>query len=359
MIRALSKLKGGIGAAAKAAAANLIGKRYPLTVTFIPTYRCNHECDYCDIWRLREGEMGTDEAVGMIDQFAAMGTRSFIFNGGEPLLRDDLGTLIGRCKRRGILTTVFSNGSLVARNLERIKDADALVISLDGPPDIHNRHRMECSYEDAVEGILAARGAGVNVWTNTVITKHNLEYLGQMVDEARGLGVGMMFEPVIHYPHSSNSYHISSLVSGHRAYSDTIRMLKTLKRRGAPILNSKEYLDYIMLPVWSLNRRRCWAGKLYCAVTPTGGVAPCYPAFISEKWPNGLEMGFKKAFREISFFGCGGCYSGHAETDFLYSFHMGAALNHFRSSALSKNKFSAATQKRGARKRRLKTVNRG
>lgn len=320
-----------LGFISRVALAHLLGKRYPLSVTFISTYRCNFTCDYCDVWRFREKEMSTREAFKMIDEFADMGMKRLSFNGGEPLLRHDIGELIGYSKSRGVFTTMFSNGSLVEANVDKLKGLDILVISLDGPKNVHEGHRMKNTYEKVVAGIKTAKKSGINVWTNTVITKDTASHIIPLVEEAENLGVRMMFQPVLHYSHSSGSSAIRSLSSTDRAYAGLIARLKELKRNGAPIMHSEEYLDYIKVPDWSINKRKCWAARLYCAVTPNGDVAPCYPLFNSREWPSGLTLGFKRAFLDIGKFTCSGCYCALVESDFLYSFRLKAVLNLLKS----------------------------
>lgn len=327
----MSKIIENAGFVSRIAAANLLGKRYPLSVTFISTYRCNFTCDYCDVWRFKENEMTTNEVVSMIDEFKSLGMKRFSFNGGEPLLRDDLGELISHCRKLGVFTTMFSNGSLVAKNTGKLKDLDILVISLDGPAEVHDRQRMANTHARVIEGIKAAKAAGITVWTNTVITRDNLDCLPDLVEDAGTLGVKMIFQPVLNYSHSSEKNRITGLSSEGRKYRDAIDRLKRLKKKGAPIVHSIEYLDYIKVPVWAVNKRKCWAARLYCAVTPTGDVAPCYPIFNSRKWPNGLEKGFGSAFMELDRFSCNGCYCALVESDFLYSFRIGAVLNLLRS----------------------------
>lgn len=320
-----------IGFVKKVLGSRLLGKKYPLSVTFISTYRCNFTCEYCDVWRLREKEMSTAEALSMIDEFAALGMRRFSINGGEALLRDDIGELIGQSKSRGVFTTMFSNGSLVEKNVEKLKGLDILTISLDGPKEVHDRQRMYGTHEKVIAGIKAAKRAGIKVWTNTVITKDNLDYLPGLVEEAKALGVKMVFQPVLHYSHSSEKNRIEDIASSGLEYKEALSKLKELKKNGAPIVHSLEYLDYIEVPVWSVNKRRCYAGELYCAVTPSGEVAPCYPIFNSKSWPSGLKLGFGRAFKEIGRFSCNGCYCALVESDFLYSFKIGPVLNLLRS----------------------------
>ncbi len=319
------------GFAARVVSAHLLGMRFPLSVTYISTYRCNFTCRYCDVWRFKSRELTTKEAVTMIEEFAAMGTRRFSFNGGEPLLRKDIGELVGLSKAKGMVTTMFTNGALVSERIESIKDLDVLVVSLDGPPAVHDGQRMEGSHAKVIEGIRAAKEAGLNVWTNTVVTRHNADCVDYLVDTARELGVRMIFQPVLQYSHSSGASDINGLKPGGNQYAAFIKKLKEHKKKGAPIVHSYEYLDHVTVPDWSTNRRKCWAGRLYCAVTPSGEVAPCYPIFNSRRWPSGPELGYKRAFRMLDSFTCSGCYCALVESDFLYSFHFRAALNLLRS----------------------------
>lgn len=303
-----------------------MGRRYPLSVEFITTYRCNFTCEYCDIWRLRSADLPTADALGMIDEFSSIGMRNICFTGGEPLMRNDLGELISHAGGRGIRTTVFTNGSLVRENVRTLKGVGTLVVSLDGPPDVHDRLRMEGTYGEVVAGIRAARRAGLKVIINTVLTSENLDHLPWLVDEGERLGVGMTFQPVLHYPFSSIAPRIGAITPERSSYSEAIRKLKSFKRKKGHVVNSSEYLGHISAPDWERNGRKCLAGKLYCAVTPAGEVAPCFTLSYSSNWPSGLELGFGRAFDEIKDFGCNGCYSSVAESDFFYSLRPGPLI---------------------------------
>ncbi|MBW7956605.1 MAG: radical SAM protein [Deltaproteobacteria bacterium] len=322
----MNNSRGKIRAVARAAAARLSGRRVPLSVAFITTYRCNFTCEYCDIWRLREEDLSTRDALGMIDEFSSMGMQSLSFTGGEPLMRDDLGELISHASGRGVNTVVFTNGSLVEKSIRSLRGLTTLVVSLDGPPGVHDRLRMEGTYGDVVAGIRAARRAGLRVLTNTVLTRENLDHIPWIVDEAARLGVGMMFQPVLPYPFSSIEARIGAIAPKAPAYAEALRKLRELKRKKRHIVNSSEYLSHISIPAWERNSRKCLAGRLYCAVTPAGEVAPCYTVFGSRNWPSGLDLGFGSAFREIGDFSCNGCYSSLAESDFLYSLRPGPLL---------------------------------
>lgn len=320
-------IKENLAFAAKVLKANLSGARYPLSVTYITTYRCNYSCSYCDVWRMKEREMTAPEAFSMIDEFSSLGMRRLSFNGGEPLTRPDIGDMVDYSRKKGVFTTMFSNGSLVKRNIKKIQNLDVLAVSLDGTKEVHERQRKGSVYEEVIEGIRAAKEAGINVWTNTVITKDTASCIDALAGVCSGLGVKMIFQPVLLYAHSSAKEEIEPLKAELAQYRKVVERVKKLKREGAPIMHSEEYLDHIMTPVWSLNRRKCWAGRLYCAVTPSGRVAPCYPLFNSGTWPSGVESGFGKAFDSLGRFSCTGCYCALVESDFLYSLKPGPVLN--------------------------------
>ncbi len=78
--------------------------------------------------------------------------------GGEPFLYPDIIPLIRAIKRRGLTCTVITNGwrlEALARDLVEI-GIDSIAISIDGPPEVHDRIRGRAgSFEKAAAGIRA------------------------------------------------------------------------------------------------------------------------------------------------------------------------------------------------------------
>ncbi len=304
-------------------------KRFPISVTFIITYRCNFRCDYCNVFNCEEEEMNTGAIFAMIDELCAMGMRRFGINGGEPLLREDIAEIIDYARDKGLFVTLFTNGSLVAQRIDRIRNLNVLLMSLDGPKDIHDAQRFSGSFDKVIESLVAARRAGLNVWTNTVITRHNLDCLDFILDNARRFGIKTTYQPVLYYPHSSEEREIKDLLPDSLSYRKYIDRLIREKRKGGPILHSLSYLEYIKNPDWRTNQRLCWAGRLYCAITPSGNVAPCYPIFRDRLWPNGVKLGFSNALNKLGSFSCNGCYCILVENDFTFSLKPEVVYNTF------------------------------
>lgn len=309
------------------AAVYFLNRRYPISVTFLITYRCNFQCNYCDVYNCDEREMTTTEIFAMIDELVTLGMRRFGINGGEPLLREDIGEIVSYAKKKNLFVTLFTNGSLVLKNIDKLKGLDILLISLDGPRDIHDAQRFSGSFDKVMEAIKAAKEAGLKIWTNTVITRHNLEGIDFILDNAKKFRIKTTYQPVLYYPHSSEKEKIEELYPEKSKYNLVIDKLIEEKKYGGPIVHSLSYLDYIRNPNWKYNKRHCWASKFYCAITPSGNIAPCYPIFRDRLWPNGIELGFKEALNRINNFSCNGCYCILVENDFLFSLKPEAVYN--------------------------------
>lgn len=307
-----------------------LNRRHPLSVTFLATYRCNFRCRYCSVWERDVPELTTAQALDMIKQLSRLGLRRLGFNGGEPLLREDIAELINYSRAKGITTTLFTNGWLVKESISKIKNLNLLLLSFDGPKDAHDAQRQAGSYDRVLEAIEAARSAGLNVWTNTVISKNNVGYIGFILNKAKAMGFKTTFQPAHFYPHSSNQEDIAGLLAPRKEYLAALDMLINEKKCGGPVVHSLRYLEYIKNPDWRSNKRRCWAGRFYFAVTPDGRVAPCYPIFASYDWPSGRDSGYKQAIYSLGRYSCGGCYCILAENDFFFSLKPDVVLNYLR-----------------------------
>jgi len=80
----------------------LIGRRVPLMVSVGLTRKCNLRCPFC--YAVDSGdnsaEISAEQLLNYIDQFIALGTRIFLLQGGEPLLRKELKELIAHIKNK-------------------------------------------------------------------------------------------------------------------------------------------------------------------------------------------------------------------------------------------------------------------
>lgn len=287
---------------------HLLKKRFPFSINFIINYRCNFRCKYCDSYNRKDKEMTTQQIFKMIDEFSKMGTKRLGITGGEPLLRQDIGEIIDYAKKRGIKTTITTNGSLVPNKIKELKNLDLLLVSFDGPKEVHERYRMPESYDKAINAIKIAKQHGLKVWTTTVITNLSEDNIDFIINKAKELGFKCLFQPVYFYSYSASKKDIDKIAARVENHKKIVRRILELKKKGEPIANSKTYLNYIMKYWPNKMKGKCFAGRLYCGINSNGEVAPCSLIFNGRKWPNGTEIGFKKAFEQIRQIPCKGCY---------------------------------------------------
>jgi MoaA/NifB/PqqE/SkfB family radical SAM enzyme len=95
-------------------------RKVPLRVSYFCTFRCNLRCEYCGLWKTKRNEMTTEQAKSMIGDFASAGTMFWMFTGGEPMLRRDIGELVSEARGSGMVVGLVTNGTMLTRKLDEL-----------------------------------------------------------------------------------------------------------------------------------------------------------------------------------------------------------------------------------------------
>lgn len=324
--------------------ANLTGSSTPLNVMISVTNRCPARCSYCNIPNRQQREMNTAEIISLFDQLKKLGTQRIALWGGEPLIRDDIGYLIDYAKKEcGFFVSIDTNGYLVPEKINQLSSLDVVVISFDGPRDVHDENREPGSYDKVIAALQAAC-RDHNVFTITVLTNRNIAHIDDILDTAREIGFATTFQ----LPHhtkclASEDEHL--MLSENEAYRDAIRHIIKRKREGYPIVSSYQYLnrllkwkDYSQYVSPENLGLTCWAGKLYCNVDTDGTVYPCSGTIGTMPAKNFLEVGFKAAFESIGEPACKSCIAScFTEYNYMHSFQLGVIWNWMRYTGKAKH----------------------
>lgn len=148
----------------------------PARMDLAVTYRCNLECAKCYNGERSVGtELSTAQWLDIYRTLWNLGIPQVVFTGGEPTLRDDLIELIDQADE--FVTGLVSNGTTLVEFAQPLKDAslDYVQVTVESHlPGIHDRMTgVTGSHERTVAGIRAALDVGLEVVTNTTLTKSN------------------------------------------------------------------------------------------------------------------------------------------------------------------------------------------
>ncbi len=282
------KLKNKIKILSAIAENKLFGKKTPLRVVLKITKRCNLRCKHCLEYKFQEKELSFEKVKQMLDRVAEAGAVHLSINGGEPLIREDIGKIIKYAKKLGLGVGITSNGAFVPKKIKELKDIDVLGLSLDGPKHIHDYLRGEGQFEQVIKAIKVARENKIkSVYINTVLTKEicqKLDYIEEMINIARENKINCNFVAMYGDVREGSVIEKPSEKELKRAL---IKIAKA-KRDGAPILYSQLTYDYILnWPDFSRekyyageksnikNPIKCLSGELSVAIEANGDVFPC------------------------------------------------------------------------------------
>ena len=299
------------------AAAKLLGRKRPLNVSYFITNKCDLRCDYCNIPETRghHEQMTTDEIKAMLDEFHSQGMVKFSCSGGEPLLRADLGEVLDHAKSLGAITSITTNGRLVAKRADTLGALHTMLISLDGGQDFQDttKHNDVKTVINAIS--LMKRRHGTKVWLSTVLLNHSREQMDFVIAVCRDLDVKVLLQP----------FH--DILAVGKGFDRQLRdePLKDIFRYAldkAPevVANSPDYIDMIFNDGF-LHPSFCLAGVRTCFINSNGNVFPCLPIMMEDKPTlNGLKAGWREAFESMPTASCATCrYPNQAELYFTFA----------------------------------------
>jgi MoaA/NifB/PqqE/SkfB family radical SAM enzyme len=153
---------------------------------------CNCKCNMCDIWKRPAGaEVSLEKIASYQSSIRSLNVRQVVLTGGEPLLHSRFIELCELLKQCGVRITLLSTGLLLQKRATAIADyVDEIIVSLDGPEEIHNAiRRIPRAYQLMRDGIAVIRkiNASMPIHARSTIQSANFRHLRQTVAAARDL----------------------------------------------------------------------------------------------------------------------------------------------------------------------------
>lgn len=163
-------------------------------VTLLAFSRCNCRCAMCDIWKEKTSTaLSARDVESLVGDLVRLGTRRVVLSGGEPLMHPDLFGLVRPLREAGLGLTLLSSGLLLERFAAPVASTfDDVVVSLDGPPEVHDAIRgVPGAFARLRRGVAALRRAQrvPSLTGRCTVQRANLGRLCDTVGAAREAGL--------------------------------------------------------------------------------------------------------------------------------------------------------------------------
>lgn len=168
----------------------------PFLISYAFTRKCNLKCKHCYSDATEEpapDELSIEEAKRLLDDIANWGIKLLIFDGGEPLYRDDFFDIAKYAAQKGLRVVIGSNGTLIDTDVaKRLKTSGimAVQISIDGAKaQTHDWFRgVDGSFDEALEGAKACREVSLPFQFGMTIRRGTLDEIPNMLKLAVDCG---------------------------------------------------------------------------------------------------------------------------------------------------------------------------
>jgi radical SAM protein with 4Fe4S-binding SPASM domain len=183
-------------------------KRIPVNGSVELTFRCNLRCVHCycnlppsDPDAI-EGEIETGEVLSILDQISEAGCLWFLITGGEPLLRKDTLEILIHAKKKGLITSLFTNGTLVTPTIaDRLAEwpPHSVEITLYGATQetYEKITRVPGSFQRCMTGIDLLLERSVPLALKTMAMTLNKEEIFAIKTFAEERGLKFRFDPIL------------------------------------------------------------------------------------------------------------------------------------------------------------------
>jgi sulfatase maturation enzyme AslB (radical SAM superfamily) len=270
------------------------------------TDKCNMSCAFCLYKNDNKNYKVLDvsKACSMIKE---IDSPVILLSGGEPLLFGDIlettRKIVHFCRESGKITGVLTNGitlqKVLKSNYHEFRPGSRFFfqISIDGLKENHDRLRG--NFDLITKNMRSAKSAGHLVYTNTVVSRNNVDTIPETINFISGLSDRIYLNPILH-----NGVKLDD--GGLKYLGDYI-----INHQEFRVGNSVNFGKFLK----GERRLKCMFHSLI-SVTPSGKIKfPCYCYGEGAEYVDSFREFIKKVhehkiiFEERSDPQCGNCYT--------------------------------------------------
>jgi len=171
---------------------------YPFYASYKVTHKCSLRCSFCNVWMEDTPDLDLDGVKKVIDNIANSSIAVVSLEGGDPLVRKDLGEILKYAYNKPFTLFFTTNGHLLdKRPMEEYgKHIDYLHISIDeGHGNLEFLERLE-----------EFQSYGPEICIQTVVTKDTMDALEDKVKRVYDVNARTVIMPACHLEGTDDYY---------------------------------------------------------------------------------------------------------------------------------------------------------
>lgn len=158
-----------------------------------PFSSCNCRCVMCDIWTDRSHlKMPLETVSALAQELHDAGVDGVLLTGGEAMMHPDIWQICEILASHSLQIGLLSSGIMLKRYAAQITQyCCELVVSLDGPPQLHDAiRRVKNAHLRVIEGIQAIRQLRPDfpIQARCAVHRHNFRHLREIIRFAQEIG---------------------------------------------------------------------------------------------------------------------------------------------------------------------------
>ncbi len=256
----------------------------PIRVYWEITRKCDRNCPQCFTLSGKpvEHELSFEDSLKFIHRLREDNIIELRITGGEPTLKKGWEEIIRLALDIGLVVTLNTHGSYDDERRKKIAGLkpDQVIVSLDGPMNLHNSTRGENSFNLVLGTIKYLSEKKIPVRVNTLLTKDILSSLEEIIRIIEDYAVELCFMQL--KPIGRGGKLLENMPTIQEIYmaDEEINLL----RKKYPYLKISTSYDIIsegsVMPAPDLDLTACAAGLRGCNIDSTGDIYAC--GFLEE-----------------------------------------------------------------------------
>jgi MoaA/NifB/PqqE/SkfB family radical SAM enzyme len=171
---------------------------YPFYASFKVTHKCGLRCSFCNVWMEKTPDLPKEDVFKVIDNIGNSSIIVLSIEGGDPLIRKDLGEILEYAHKKPFYLFFTTNGHLLDKRpmKEYGKHIDYLHISIDeGHDNLEFFSRLE-----------EFQSYGPEICIQIVVTKETLPALEEKVKRVHEVDARTVVMPACHLDGTDDYY---------------------------------------------------------------------------------------------------------------------------------------------------------